>query len=766
MSFHIFGIRHHGPGSARSLRAALETLDPDCILVEGPPDAQAVLPLLAQESMHPPVALLVYAPDAPQHAVYYPFTHFSPEWQALRYAHERSIPARLFDLPQAIQFARAEQERAREQAIRDTEAPDQSTEATAEPGDMLHDAATMAQPDVPVRDDPLALLAQAAGYADHELWWEQQIEQHQGSDDIFAGILEAMTELRSRALLREEEALREAHMRTAMREAQAQGYARIAVVCGAWHGPALGDLSGAKADAALLKGLPKVPVSATWIPWTNSRLAYRSGYGAGVTSPGWYAHLWHTAPHYIAIRWMTLAAHQLRAAGIDASSASVIEAVRLSEALAAMRELSMPGLAEMHEAVQTVLCNGADAPMQLIRDKLEIGEAMGEVPPETPTVPLQRDLELRQKRLRLKPSPVLETPDYDLRKDTDRARSQLLHQLRLLGIEWGKPQRVYGSSNSTFHERWQLQWQVEFAVDLIEKNIWGNTVELAATGYVEHLAATAKDLPTLTDLLDRAILAELHAAVDHLLERVQTLAAISADMRHLMDALPPLAHIARYGNVRGTRAEQIMPVIAAIFERVVIGLPNACSSLDDDAATSMVASIDHAQESIDLLNDQTQRDEWHTVLAQLIDRDGVHGLVRGRCCRLLLEHQTITEDELQILARRALSPALPAAQAAAWVEGVLHGSGLLLIHQDGLWLALDAWLSDLDAATFVALLPLVRRAFAEFQPPERRAMGDKVKHLRQTGQRAAPITTDSSIDSDHADRVLPILAQILGVELR
>ncbi|WP_170159778.1 DUF5682 family protein, partial [Calidithermus terrae] len=46
MNVHIFGIRHHGPGSARSLKAALEALRPDCILVEGPPEADPLLPLL------------------------------------------------------------------------------------------------------------------------------------------------------------------------------------------------------------------------------------------------------------------------------------------------------------------------------------------------------------------------------------------------------------------------------------------------------------------------------------------------------------------------------------------------------------------------------------------------------------------------------------------------------------------------------------------------------------------------------------------------
>src|SRR5205085_8103088 len=103
---YIFGIRHHGPGSARSLRTALEALRPDMILVEGPPDAAEVLPLLADPAMRPPVALLVYAPDQPRRAVYYPFARFSPEWQALHFGLTNGIPLRFMDLPQALQLGR------------------------------------------------------------------------------------------------------------------------------------------------------------------------------------------------------------------------------------------------------------------------------------------------------------------------------------------------------------------------------------------------------------------------------------------------------------------------------------------------------------------------------------------------------------------------------------------------------------------------------------------------------------------------------------
>ena len=94
----VLGIRHHGPGSARSAVRALERLAPDLVLVEGPPDAQALLPLAAAAEMQPPVALVVYPPERPGVGVFYPFAVFSPEWNVIRYALAREIPVRLCDL--------------------------------------------------------------------------------------------------------------------------------------------------------------------------------------------------------------------------------------------------------------------------------------------------------------------------------------------------------------------------------------------------------------------------------------------------------------------------------------------------------------------------------------------------------------------------------------------------------------------------------------------------------------------------------------------
>src|SRR5262245_23349314 len=259
MSLHVFGIRHHGPGCARALRAALEALSPDALLVEGPPDAADALSLAGDPSLVPPVALLVHAVDDPRRSFFYPFAEFSPEWQAIRFAAERAVPVRFMDLPCAHQLAEAPSE---EDAPADTD--------DAEPE----------QADETLREDPIGLLAETAGFTDREQWWDVQVEQRKDAAGLFEGILEAMTVLRDQQEeQRPFELRREAHMRTVIRAAQQEGRERIAIVCGAWHAPKLAVLGPAKADAALLKGLHKTKVAATWIPWTYSRLGFRSGYG-------------------------------------------------------------------------------------------------------------------------------------------------------------------------------------------------------------------------------------------------------------------------------------------------------------------------------------------------------------------------------------------------------------------------------------------------------------------------------------------------------
>ncbi|MEZ4379832.1 MAG: DUF5682 family protein [Nannocystaceae bacterium] len=759
---HIFGIRHHGPGCARSLVAALEALDPDCVLIEGPPDAEGVVPLTIDPAMRPPVALLIYPDGAPERAAYYPFAEFSPEWQAILFALREGIAVRFMDLPLSHRYA--EEDRRRAEAEAAAAAPqaelDIADEAEAQSDADASDAAAL-------RVDPLGVLSEAAGYSDRELWWEHQVEQRIDPAGLFEGILEAMTALREQhppPRPDSEEARREAYMRKTIRAARKE-HARIAVVCGAWHAPALVDVKGSKADAAILKGMKKTKVVATWIPWTYDRLTYQSGYGAGVASPGWYQHLF-AAPDRAAIRWATRAARLLRAKDLDASSAGVIEVVRLAEALAALRELPLPGLAELREALGAVLCHGDPTPLALITRELEVGAALGEVPEGAPTVPLHKDLLLRQKRLRLKLSADPSELNLDLRKERDLEKSTLLHRLRLLDIDWGERTEASGEQGKgSFRERWTYAWRPELAVKVIEANIFGNTVEEAAIERIRRRAASA-ELSELTLLLEALLPADLAPAMAPLLARLQAVAAVTADIRELMKALPPLARICRYGDVRGAHEAGLRPVVDGLLERILVGLPPACAAIDDEAAAAMVDGLGEVHEGVRLLDRDDLHGDWLAALASLTGNEAIHARIRGRSARLRLELGALDEDQLGVAASLALSRAVSPADAAAWAEGLLRGSGLLLVHQDAIWRVLDAWLADLSSDDFAAVLPLLRRAFAEFTDPERRQMGAKVKSLggAAASEAAAAAAPSVAVDHERAARTLPVLRLLLGVD--
>ena len=149
--------------------------------------------------------------------------------------------------------------------------------------------------------------------------------------EIFALIEDMVTALREEIIDQERETLlREAYMRNQIRNAIKNKYDRIAVICGAWHVPALNDLSAfkLKEDRALLKGLPKIKTDATWIPWTYERLARSGGYAAGVDSPAWYNLIFNSKKDS-ATRWLAKAARLLRKNGLGASSANILSLIHI-----------------------------------------------------------------------------------------------------------------------------------------------------------------------------------------------------------------------------------------------------------------------------------------------------------------------------------------------------------------------------------------------------------------------------------------------------
>ncbi len=725
METRTFGIRHHGPGSARRLRGELERWAPDLILLEAPADSAPALFQLTASGMRPPLALVLYDTKDIERASFYPFARFSPEYQALEWARDHGVEVRPIDLPARHYLAHRD-----EQPLSLFPAP-VVEESSPFPGK------SRAELTAQLRRDPLSLVAELAGYPDSESWWDATLERGvAGAGETFAAILQVVTDLRETfpEAADAENQQREAWMRTEIRKALKEPWERVAIVVGAWHGPAVADAAAypVGTDRALLRGLPKVRVSQAWVPWSFPRLARGGGYGAGVTSPAWYATLFDF-PERAVDRWMAGAGILLREAGFEASPAMATEGVGLANMLATLREHERPGIEELEQAVLSTLAAGLPERLALIHDKLTVGRTVGFVPPGITTVPLLEDLRAEVKSTRLSKLWEMAGEHYlkatksdprggiDLRQPNDLRKSHLLHRLNLLGIRWGKLQPSGPDSLSSFREIWLLQWQPEFSLLVIERGSYGNTVATAAAAHAREQAAALTTVRPLAELTLHCLRAALPEVVPRMMELLRARAAETTDVAALLSALPALVQTSRYGDSRKTDTTALLLVIDELLPRLMAALPAAATNVDAERGEALVDLLATAAYALAQLDRPELEELWLDGLLRTADA-GVHPAVEGLCLRLLFDRNRIDGEEAARRFSRALSRARGAAAVAGWIQGFLHGSGQLLLHYPPLFALVDAWIAGLEWEDFEDVVALLRRTFSSFSRYDRRRL--------------------------------------------
>jgi len=728
---HYFGIRHHGPGSSKRLLAALDQLQPQYLLIEGPADCNELLPLLAHQQMKPPIALLSYAVEQASNSIFYPFAEYSPEYQACLWAANHQKPVEFIDLPISVRLAQMqiEQDANNDNDNNDDEITNENEQNTSsnEIEDSDPQLATLLR-------DPIGALANIAGYEDAEGWWNDLIEQSR--DDslaIFEQVEHAMTALRepiadnSPAL--EQDRLREAFMRLEIAKVAKNGDGPIAVICGAWHVPALKAKHTSKDDRALIKVLPKKLAASkyksTWIPWTSSRLASQAGYGAGVAAPMWYQHLWqhrnqddHIAP------WLVFIANTLRQQGAIVSTASIIEAQRLSLTLATVRDRPQPSFEEITDAVISCMCFGEHALWQQINKTVLLGNHVGEIPDDIELVPLLEDLQRLQKKYRLKPEALEKEHSLDLRSDIGQNKSVLLHRLQLLDVPWGNELDA-GSSRGTFREKWRLVWQPEFAIKLVEHLVYGSTIEQAANNKVIGTLSEEQHLGKLATLVNTCLSASLSKATDFGLTQLTARAGQVSDCSDLLTSISPLIDISRYGTARTLALGQIDELIERLTIQAALALPYACRNLNDDETEHYRDNIHNAHRALVLhLNDTDTLAKWWQTIEDITHSEQSNYLLIGLCARLLYQAERLNREQLSLMLNKMLSPALPPAQSARFFDGFFTDAVDQLLYDSVLLNAINNWLLHLEETTFIEFLPLFRRVFSNLDAMERKRLFD------------------------------------------
>ena len=263
----------------------------------------------------------------------------------------------------------------------------------------------------------------------------------------------------------------------------------------------------------------------------------------------------------------------------------------------------------------------------------------------------------------------------------------------------------------------------------------------------------------LAALVRSAMIADLPRATEFGIATLEQKAALTSNCQALLDALPPMADILRYGEARASTAEHLAALMPRIVVQSALALPYAARNLDAATAARQRRAIVAADDAIRLA--QIAADvvaNWHDALRTLLHDSHATRLISGTAGRLLYEAGLLAADATTDLLGRMLSPGTPIAEAAGFFEGFFEGAGQRLIHDAPLRSAVDAWLLTLDEDAFTANLPLFRRVFSALDRSERRRLMDALSGRQgggATGYRLMPGAAERW--PGHHARVLDIL---------
>lgn len=762
-----YPVRHHSPACARHLESVISRYNPDCILVEGPENANHLIPVLTDPGTKAPLALYYsYRDDArllsqPQgeserFSCYYPFLDNSPELVALRAAAERGIEGRFMDLPFGqILLATHEARGLRAQGEKQNYASDRYL------------AANRFQ----------ALLCEKTGLRSFEEFWEKYFEVGglNLTDEAFVGMMNTYC-LLSRAHTPEEELLedgclaREAHMALRIREA-AETYKRVLVVAGGFH---IWGLLHPQHQESRTKKLPQSAQSVYPMRYTMPGADALGGYASGMPAPGFYGDIWEAlhgdkpeeAWQTVVLNYLVRTGRRLRSGGSAISAFDEICAMQQAMGLAQLREKPAPGLYELQDAVLSCYVKGEASlsgaePLRILRE-LTTGKAVGSLCTAAPVPPLTRDFDeqCRRHRLKIDAAGRQEATLAIFSQPRHRDASRFLHQTAFLDCGFAKrvkgPDLGRGKDRNLIREIWEYRWTAAVDASLIEHAVFGATVREACAAVLRERMDSAGRAERGAELLVQGFLMGIGDVADSLAGRMDQLLLSDGDFASLCAACSKLSTLEQWQSQYDERGSYDYPaLLRRCFARVLQILPSM-NTVDDRGVTGV-------QQACMLIYQVTQRSAFAdqrpallNAFEVLISQNPIHPGLHGAVLGLLYGADPAWKGAIDRVVRGYLRGTRGMMlQSANFLQGLFYTARDLLLVDPEFLKQVDSLLCELEDTDFTALLPQLRLAFSYFVPMETDRLarsaaglhGAKGAALRRAAVDAAAYTRGEALDA-------------------
>lgn len=765
-----FPVRHHSPTVAAHLQAVIAARQPKVVFIEGPAEANELIPYLIDAKTRPPVAIYssyrddqnvlglagIASPsvDVPaRFACWYPMLAYSPEYVAMQAATRAGADVVFIDLPHYGLIRPASAVLA---------APVGEPPAAGKHSVEREDEKLLIESGFYQR------LAQSAGYRSWNEGWDSLFEfrDWQGDFEAFrkemAVFCAAARATSSPARIaadgtreRERHFLRTIRQTLAARKLEPE---QAMVVCGGFH------LFLDRDDATPPPELPSGTVYQTIVPYSFFRVSELSGYGAGNRAPQFYQSFWELSQagraEDLLIEHVVAVIKQARKDGEPLSSADAIASAQHARMLANLRGRPTAILDDIHDALITCCSKGdpQEEAVHLLRamDAVDIGTKIGRVTDKLGRLPVVNDFygllddlqlgELLGKEKKL-------TLDLDKRQELASRQSVFLHRLIFLDVpvgELGGQVQTELGSGTLFREHWMLRWNPKIEPALVELSLYGDTLESAVLARLEedlardemHAEATCKRLVSAIDMDLPNVVERIEEACSKAIDHDNHFVSLSGALGHL-------AVLDRYAVYRNLRREVLADLIVRCYDRACFALPDVASVPEQQQMGVVQALLGLAEVVLkykDLGVDRVLFGEHVRAAAGVSTVPFLRGVFLG----MLAELREITPVELAAeVEAYARAPREQMVVAGDFLEGILTVSRTsIMLGADPLIAAIDELLRAADWDAFLTMIPRMRAAFERLHDRQTDSLAIRV--AERYGLRESESLTELQTSADAA----------------
>lgn len=718
-----FPVRHHSPTTARHLRAAITARKPKVVFIEGPYEANDLIPHITDAATAPPIAIYSSyrddsnvlglnghasaAADIPaRFAAWYPMTPYSPEYVAMKAAATLKAEVVFIDLPHHALVRPYDPNAAAQPPRGQSATPNDDRLIT---GSGFYRA-----------------LAAAAGFKTWDEAWDTLFESPHGTDyeqfrrELATFCCASRATADAAAEQMEGTVERERHFLRVIRETLAARGVQpkdAMVVCGGFH------LFLNRADTTPPPECPEGTVYTSVVPYSYFRISDMSGYGAGNRAPQFYETCFKLVDagraSDIAMEHAIAVLRHMRKGGDPLSTADAISVTHHAGMLSRLRGRGFPTLDDISDALVTCCCKGNPADvgqkLQAAMDAAGIGNAIGKVTSKLGRLPIVNDFHTQLSDLELGEVMGKEkrmSVRLDKRIVLDDRRSAFLHRVAYLKVPFAGMTGEGGDFAGTlFREQWELKWDPRTEPALIEQNLYGDTVEAAALSRLQEAIAQAGTNagPTCARLLD-AVNLDLPGLVAAAEGACGTAIDTDPSFPSQATALAALGRLDQYAAFRGISRTRLDELIVRCYDRACFAIPNVVAVPEGEQAGVVAALISVA--------DAVQRDSGRFDRALFADaaRSAADAtpvpFLRGAFLGLLCEIRELPPCALAAeVAGLAQASTDVMVTAGDLLDGMLAVSRTsLMLGANALVAAVDDLLKAAEWDPFLVMLPRLRAA--------------------------------------------------------